>query len=122
MNGLRAARGFTLLEILVALTIFAVAAVALVKSINNSARNLSEVELRQFAGMVAHNQMVATQLAAETVTATGEVDSGGRQFVWRRQATKTEDPRIVRIDIDVSLPGENSSLIQLTGFIGKGEQ
>ena len=50
-------KGFTLLEVMVALVIFATAAVALSKSLSESANNVGEIEQRQFADLVARAQI-----------------------------------------------------------------
>ena len=50
-------RGFTLLEVLVALAIFATAAIATIRSVSQHINTLNFLEEKTFASMVADNQM-----------------------------------------------------------------
>lgn len=97
--------GFTLLEMLVALAIFSLAALALLRlegaTLTGSAR-LADTGIAQ---------IVARNLAVEALTdlrapaageATGRVDNGGRAWNWQRSVTRTDDTRIVRIDLSVA--------------------
>ena len=70
----RAKRGFTLLEVLVALAIFATAAIATVRSVTQHLNTLNFLEEKTFAAMVADNQMARVILADKKVTKK-EVDS-----------------------------------------------
>ncbi|MDX1580712.1 MAG: type II secretion system minor pseudopilin GspI, partial [Alphaproteobacteria bacterium] len=53
-------KGFTLIEMLVALGVFSIAVIALLNVQSQSVRTLSEIELRAFAHIVADNRMVET--------------------------------------------------------------
>lgn len=101
-------RGFTLIEMMVALAIFSLAALALVRLQGATVRNASAVEAQAMAQIVANN------LAVEAMTAPGapsigksdgSEQNGGRQWRWRRTIAKTADPAIVRIDIAVADAG-----------------
>ncbi|MGL5728054.1 MAG: type II secretion system minor pseudopilin GspI, partial [Plesiomonas sp.] len=62
-------RGFTLLEVLVALAVFAVAALAVMQAASGHVRSLSLLEEKLFAGWVAENQqaLLALMPASERV-------------------------------------------------------
>lgn len=114
--------GFTLLEVLVAMAIFATAAVALVKSVSGSALNMEALEVRQFAGLVAHNRMVQTQLRSGEDGDVGVVEMGGRRFRWQRAVQDTDTPAIVRVEIAVSLEEGKDTLATLVGFMAAEEK
>jgi len=56
------ALGFTLIEVMLAMAVFAIAGVALLSAATNNARNISYLEDKMFANWVASNQLVATHL------------------------------------------------------------
>jgi general secretion pathway protein I len=99
-----AERGFTLLEMIVALAIFALAGMALIR--------LEGATLTQSAQLAdrAVGQTVARNLAVEILSdpalpafgkASGDVVNAGRRWRWQRDVTRTDDIRIARVDIVV---------------------
>ena len=101
----RSAReGFTLVEMLVALAVFSLAALALLNLSGENTRSAARVEERTLGGVVAENvaveAMVAMQLPdGET---SGQVRMAGRDWRWTRSVTATDDPDIQRIDVRVA--------------------
>jgi general secretion pathway protein I len=96
--------GFTLIEMLVALAVFALAAMALLNLSGESTRSAVRVEARTLGGVVAENvaaeAMIAPSLpVGETA---GEVEMAGRVWRWRRIVTGTEVSGMGRIDVRVS--------------------
>lgn len=102
--GLRADSGFTLIEMMVALAIFSLVALTLLKLEGAILRNSGEIEAQAMGQIVAHN------MAVEILTdprppplgkAEGVIDNGGRNWSWTRTAALTADPRLVRVDIAI---------------------
>ena len=100
--------GFTLLEMLVALAVFSLAALALLRLEGATVRQTGELDERMLAQLVARN------LAVETLTdpapppigqSGGDVVNGGRRWRWMRMTSRTPDQRLVRVDISVSSSG-----------------
>ena len=60
---MKAKRGMTLLEVLVALAIFATAAIATIRSVSQHINTLNYLEEKTFAALVADNQMAKVMLA-----------------------------------------------------------
>lgn len=98
-------RGFTLLEMLVALAIFSLAALALLRLEGATVAQTAMLDDRLMGQIVARN------LAVETLTdpvvpplgvSSGEVTNGGRAWRWTRRSARTEDQRLVRVDIAVT--------------------
>jgi general secretion pathway protein I len=98
-------QGFTLLEMVVALAIFALAGLALLR--------LEGATLMQSAQLAdrALGQTVARNLAVEILsdpalpsfgTSNGQVVNAGKEWRWTREVTRTDDIRIARVDIVVT--------------------
>ncbi len=58
-------RGMTLLEVLVALAIFATAAISVIRAVTQHINTLSYLEEKTFAAMVVDNQMALVMLHPE---------------------------------------------------------
>lgn len=112
----RAEAGFTLLELLVALAVFSVAALALLNLTGETQRSAAALESRALAHVVAENVAVESLLApladAEGVRF-GEETMAGRTWRWERRTLPTADPSLVRLEIRVregDAPQELASL------------
>ena len=101
----RTSAGFTLLEMLVALSILALAALALVRLDAFTVRSSADLSLNALAAITAEN--VAAQMVSEPRTPTGAnnvtVQNGGAAFQVTTQ-TSAVDAGLIRIDIAVTGP------------------
>lgn len=97
-------RGFTLVETLVALAVFSLAALALLNLSGENTRSAARVETRTLGGIVAENLAVEAMIAPDPPRGmtSGQVDLAGRSWRWTRTATETDDPDITRIVIRVA--------------------
>lgn len=111
--------GFSLVEALVALSVFAVAGLALAQLQTQSLRTLSDVESRALASFVAQNKMVQV-LAAASPPAIGttrqEVRLANRDWTIRVQTEPTSAAGTRRIDVHVFAGEVEVPLAQSTGF------
>jgi general secretion pathway protein I len=118
-------RGFTLVEVLVALAVFAVAAAALSDNITSVLRAQSQLEERTVAFWVAQNQMARLQLQPDwpTVGLTrGQTSEPtmGRDWYWQIKVSPTPAPRLRRVDIEIRKdPDQTLPDATLTGFIAR---
>lgn len=104
-----AARGFSLVEMLVALAVFALAAMALLHLAGENTRAAFAAEERVLAGVVADNLAVdALVEPAPTAgsNAQGMSRSAGRVWHWTRRTQATAGNALVRIDLAVHAPLE----------------
>lgn len=110
-------RGFTLLEVMVALFILAVAAAALSRVVSQSTDTTSQLELRQKAQWVAHNQLSLLMLGAED-DLDGEVTFAHQTFHWKAARSKAQLTDFERIVISVAeASNKEYTLATLTGFM-----
>ncbi len=97
-------RGFTLIEMLVALAVFAIAALALLRLDAYAVGTTADLSARAAAELVAQNEaaLLQTDPAPPTIgSATRIVENGGRRFSVTQAVTPTPDRRLVRIDLNV---------------------
>ncbi len=97
-------RGFTLIEVLVALAIVAIGMAAVLESVGSSADSAVYLRDKSFAEWIALNQLAQTRLGtqAPTIGSTdGELDYAGRHWRWRQDVVDGGFPGILRIDISV---------------------
>lgn len=111
-------RGFTLLEMLVALAIFSLAVIALLNLSAQSLRTAALVEDRALAGVVAENRLVefTTARAVGPGRSSGLERAGDRDWRWTVVVTPTADPRLLRAEVAVRRADDPSVAASLVGF------
>jgi len=118
-------RGFTLIEILVALAIIAVALAAGMRALAQSADSATALKARTLALWVAQNRLAAAQVAMPWPALgryRGDAMQAGAQFLWREVVAATPNPAFRRIEITVMEPDRPEyQVARLVGFIGNAE-
>lgn len=115
-------RGFTLIEVLVALTILTVALAAGMRALAQSADGATTLKLRTLALWVAQNRLAESELERPWPppgTHAGTALESGVAFAWRADVTPTPNPAFRRIEIVVaqaSVP--DYALARLVGYLG----
>lgn len=102
---MRRHKGFTLLEVVVALAIFAVSAMALSKVTMQYTQATSNAILRTKAQFAAQNEVALMQINRERLTGTQskQITSQGVDWQVDKKAEATLSPDIQRIEIQMSL-------------------
>jgi general secretion pathway protein I len=116
------ARGFTLVEILVALAIIAVALAAGMRALAQSTDGAALLKSRTLALWVAQNRVAAAQLATPWPapgTQHGTAVQAGVALGWTQTVAATPNPAFRKIEVSVSSPGQpDYVLARLVAFIG----
>ena len=97
-------RGFTLLEMLVALSIISIAALTLVRLDAYAVRSAGDLDERTVAGIVAQNRAVEiwTDPVPPTIGASAVgVANAGRNWRIEQRVARTADDSLLRIDLIV---------------------
>lgn len=114
-------RGMTLLEVLVALAIFAYGALALVNVSSQHLRSQSYLEQRTFAQWVAANRLTHMRLANQPVSKQpqqGEEIMAGETYYWRITTAKTGNHLLKGVTVEVRLnPNDELPLSSLQTFV-----
>jgi general secretion pathway protein I len=122
-------RGFTLIEVLVALVIVALGMSALLESLGSAADTSNWLRDKTFAQWIAFNQLETLRLSGTLPTdgtTDGELDYAGRHWRWRQTvADFGYFPGLFRVDVkvepaDTSTVDDKGWMTTVTGAIGDG--
>jgi general secretion pathway protein I len=120
-GGSRVNRGFTLVEVLVALAIISIALLAALRVAGGGTNSVGELRARLLAGWVAQNLLAEQRSRGDWPSPgllRGAQREGGIDFVWREEVIATPNVLFRRVDIRVfDAPGEAHVLAHLTGFV-----
>jgi general secretion pathway protein I len=125
-------RGFTLLEVMVALLVVAVALPAMMILIMTQLDGAANIREKTYAHWVADNEMTRIRLRQQyfpgehlSETESGVVDMVGVQWRWELTTEETEIEKFFRLDMSVSRTNgvgdktKNDALARISGFIGE---
>ena len=117
--------GFTLIEVLLALSVFALAGIALLSTSDSHLRNLSMLENQMYAEWIAADQLVEVNITTNWPpknNAKGKIELAGREWHWLRKVGKTEDPGLLQVTVEVrSQLSDSESLARLSTFVSKAD-
>ena len=97
-------RGFTLIEVLVALAIVAIGMAAVLESLTSSANTTVYLQDKTFAGWVALNRLATVRLSnsvPQAGTSSDNISYAGQNWEWQQKVTTTQIPGMVQIEVDV---------------------
>lgn len=115
-------RGFTLLEILVALAVLATSLFAIIKTSTENASNTAYIRDKSIAQWTAMNLLTEVQLQQPWPamgTANGQQKMAGRDWYWSSQVSQTSDEDVRMVEISVMPGAGDNPLVTLTGYIAK---
>ena len=114
-------RGFTLIEVMVALTIVALSLTAVTASISQMIDAANTLRERTYASWIAQNRIAELRLAdatPEVGNSNGDVEYANAEWTWRTIVAETGVDDLYRIDVSVSLAGRDDVIRMVTGFVG----
>lgn len=114
-------RGFTLLEVMVALTIVALSLTAIAANMSQMIDAANSMRNRTYASWIAQNRIAELRLAPqvpEVSTTSGEVEYANTDWEWRAVVSESGVEDLYRVDVSVSLVGSEGAIRTITGFIG----
>lgn len=119
---LHKACGFTLLEVMVALAVVALAMAAVIKAAGEYADNQSYLRDRTLTMWVARNVLVQHQLENQWPRVgerEGTLEMGRREWQWLANISQTEEEKLRRIDVEVRSPDseDDDPITVLSGFL-----
>ncbi|MGR5235858.1 type II secretion system minor pseudopilin GspI [Vibrio alfacsensis] len=116
----RKTRGMTLLEVLVALAIFATAAISVIRSVSQHINTVSYLEEKMFAAMVVDNQMANVMLATEKLKAkNGTEELAGRTWYWKVSPVATAQPLLKAFDVSVATEKNASPVVTVRSYVAQ---
>lgn len=116
------ARGFTLIEVLVALAVLAIALAAVVRTMGQSIDLAADLRERTLALWVAQERAALLQLTKawpDLATARGTAEMGGREWEWQERTSSTEVAAMRRVDIEVRAPRSPDLRAHVSIFLRK---
>lgn len=114
-----ASRGFTLIEVLVAVAVLAIAMAAIIGATARMANNASYLRDKTLATLVAHNRLAKYELSPDwpaVGTASGDVTLAGQEWKWKSKVSNTQAPSLRRVDVTVMRKNSDRPLAGLSGF------
>lgn len=117
---MRAKRGMTLLEVLIALAIFATAAIATIRSVSQHINTLSYLEEKTFAALVADNQMAQVLLSqSKPSKKKGKEELAGREWFWSIEPVATQGDYLQAFDVKVATSEKGSPVVTVRSYVQK---
>ena len=113
-------RGFTLLEVMIALLVITLGMAAVINTTSESGWKSAQLRQKTIATWVAQNQVTryrANRTWNNANRQSGTVEMANVEWVWEMKISATDDPSLRRLDVDVSIEGEDAVKARLTGFI-----
>ncbi|NMP30427.1 type II secretion system minor pseudopilin GspI [Thalassotalea sp. M1531] len=115
--------GFTLIEVMLAVAVFAIAGVALLGAAQNNFENLSRLEQKTVANWVASNQLTAASLDKTWPPKNnrkGQTEMAGSIWYWQQKVERTQDSSLRSITIEIRKNSDDEkALTELTTFVAR---
>ena len=122
MKQLTSSKGFTLIEVMVALAIVAFSLTAIAASMNQMIDAANSMRERTYASWIAQNKITELRMAnttPEASSSSGEVTYANSDWEWRAIVAETGVENFYRIDVSVSHVGSEYIVRTVTGFVGE---
>ncbi len=115
-------RGFTLIEVMIALVIISISLASMAVTMGGMLDNATALRERTYASWIAQNKIVEMRIEnvlPETGTSSGDIEYAGSDWEWRTEVSKTAVENLFRVDVRISRPGSDDPIRSVTGFLGE---
>ncbi len=115
-------RGFTLIEVLVALVVATLALGAVLAAVSQMADTGLTLRERTYASWIGQNKITELRLAnviPNVSESNGEIEYAGQEWAWIANISETGIENLFRVDVDISRPGSDDIIRSVIGFIGE---
>ena len=124
MSRIRAHRGFTIIEVMVALAIVAFSLTAIAASMGQMIDAANAMRDRTYASWIAQNKIAELRLAnelPEPSETSGEIEFAGTTWAWtaKIEAVPAGIENFFQVHVSVSYPGDENAVRTVIGFIGE---
>lgn len=112
--------GFTMIEVLVALAIIAVALAASLRAVGSLASGEADLHQRLLAGWSADNALAQLRLThgwPNVGTTSFDCSQGNLQLLCTEHVTATPNPLFRRVEVMVTRPGRSGNLAQMVTVV-----
>tara|TARA_B100000959_G_scaffold287483_1_gene372710 strand:- start:211 stop:615 length:405 start_codon:yes stop_codon:yes gene_type:complete len=112
--------GFTLIEVLVALAIVAIALGTIIAITSQDIMRVDSMQKRMFANWIAQNKLAENRLnniKNSVGTEDGSITYAGSEWTWEIITSKSGIENLLRMDVTVSNANNDTSIRKLTGFV-----
>ena len=112
--------GFTLIEIIVALAVLAMAMGAVISGMASHAGNAAYLREKTLALLVAHNRLTEIELEPAMPSigkSDGDAEFASADWRWSVAVSETPDETVRRVEVRVRLAGREEDSATLTGFL-----
>ena len=113
-------KGFTLIEVLVALAVITIALGALIRAGADASANANYLRDKTFAHWVAWNLVAEQQLRLDWAPegrSDGATEFAGRNWNWNQLVEATGDGDIRRVTVGVERPGHTGAVASLVAYL-----
>jgi len=113
-------KGMTLLEVLVALAIFATASLSVIRAVNQHLNTEAYLEEKMFASLVADNQLALIMLTPQAIASqSGATNMANRTWYWQVRLISTENNVLQAFDLSVATEKNHSPIITVRSYVSK---
>lgn len=116
-------KGMTLLEVMIALAIFAIAGLAIMMTIGGQVQGLIHLEERIYSSWVAENTLTRIKINniwPEETWTDGSSFMAGRQWYWRWQMVELKNLQVKQVIVEVrKSKNKHTPIVTLKGYVVK---